>query len=148
MNAASRRALRNRSKASLNLRVTVTDGSRTVRFARPVTLRRSAGLRAMARRGLGLWAVCSESCPLRGLLTVSKAQARRAGIKPAVAARVTIATGSATGGATPARLTLRVPAKLRADVSAASELTSRLQVVAGTAPQLDRSATRVLSLRR
>ena len=132
----------------VTLRVTVTEDARTLSLTRTVSLLRSAGLRRIASRGLQLWAICSDRCPLSGKLTMSAPSARRIGLRPSGSARMQVASGKATAAAnTPTRLTLKVRRGARKALRNAKRVSARLEAVAGT-PNLSRTATRGMTLRR
>jgi len=144
----ARAALRREDSARATLRVTVTAGAEKLSLSRTVSLRRSTGLRWIASRGLRLWALCSESCPLSGKLTLSASTARRIGLTPSGSKRMQVASGSASAAAnTPARLTLKVRRGARKALRRARRVGARLEAVAGTPPST-RNAKRSLTLRR
>jgi subtilisin-like proprotein convertase family protein len=149
LNKRAKAALRRRDTANLSLRVKLTEGGKTLALSRTVSLRRSAGLRRIASRGLRLWAVCSAQCPLSGKLTLSAKEARRIGLKPRGSKRMQVAAGKATGEAgKPARLTLKVRRGAKKAMGRARRLRALLETVAGTAPNPRRTVSRALTLRR
>jgi subtilisin-like proprotein convertase family protein len=149
LNKRARAALRRRDTTNLSLRVKLTEGGKTLGLSRTVSLRRSAGLRRIASRGLRLWAVCSAQCPLRGKLTLSAKEARRIGLKPRGSQRMQVAAGKATGRARkPARLTLKVRPGAKKAMGRARRLRALLETVAGTSPNPRRTVRRALTLRR
>ena len=144
----ARSALRRESSANATLRVTVTGDGSNMSLSRTVSLRRSAGLRRIVSHGLRLWALCSDSCPLRGKLTLAARAARKIGLKPKGSARMQVASGRATAAAnTPTRLTLKVRRTARTALRKARRVGALLEAVAGP-PDLSRSAKRSMTLRR
>jgi Bacterial Ig-like domain len=144
----ARGALRRKSSTTATLRVTVDQGAERLTLSRTISLRRSAGLRRIASRGLRLWAICSDACPLSGKLTLSARTARRIGLKPSGSARMQVASGRATAPATtPTRLTLKVRRGARKALRRATRVTALLEAVAGP-PATSRTATRATTLRR
>lgn len=149
LNKRARSALRRRETAKVSLRVKVTEGGRTLSLSRTISLRRSAGLRRIVSRGLGMWAVCSERCPLSAKLTLSANHARRIGLKPRGSARMQVAAGRTTGTAgKPTRLTLKVRRGAKKALTKAGKVSALLEAVAGTAPDPRRPVTRRITLRR
>jgi subtilisin-like proprotein convertase family protein len=143
----ARAALRRRQTANVSLRVTLTEGGRTVTLSRTVSLRRSAGLKRVVSRGLRLWAVCSQSCPLSAKLTISAKEARRIGLEPRRSTQIQVASGRATGAAgKPTRLTLEVRRGAKKAMRKARMLRAFLEAVAGTEPR--RAISRTITLRR
>jgi hypothetical protein len=108
------------------LRVTVAEGARTLTLERPVSIRRAAGLRRIAVKGLRLSAACTGGCPLRATLTVSG--------RPVAAAQ------------SPSALTLRASGKAKAKLRKARRLRALLDVVTVTDPS--RAAQLKMPLRR
>ena len=144
-----RAALRRRATTSATLRVTLVTGGKTLALSRTISLRRSAGLKSVAARGLRLWAVCSERCPLSGKLSLSAASARRIGLKAPGGRRMPVAAGHTTAQAgTPARLTLKVRPGAKKALTKARRVAALLEAVARTAPDLQRTAQRAITLRR
>jgi subtilisin-like proprotein convertase family protein len=142
-------ALRRKKTASVALRVKLTQGGRTLTLSRTISLRRSAGLRSVASRGLRLWAVCSETCPLSGKLTLSSRDARRIGLRPRGSARVQVAAGRATAEAgKPSRLTLKVKPGAKGALRKARRVRTLLEAVAGGASEPRRTVSRTITLRR
>jgi subtilisin-like proprotein convertase family protein len=148
LSARARAALRDNRAAKAALRVRVKTGGETLAFTRTISLRRSIGLRQIASHGLRLWAACSVRCPLAGRLTVSRATARRVGLKVRGPGRVEIASGVVTAGEAPARLTVRVRRGARKALRRARRVPALLEAVAGKAPSPQRVAKRKLTLRR
>jgi subtilisin-like proprotein convertase family protein len=149
LNKRARSALRRRATAKVSLRVKVTEGGRTLSLSRTISLRRSAGLRRIVSRGLGMWAVCSERCPLSAKLTLSAKEARRIGLKPRGSARMQVAAGRTTGTAgKPTRLTLKVRRGAKKALTKARKVSALLEAAAGTAPAAPRTVTRRITLRR
>jgi subtilisin-like proprotein convertase family protein len=147
LNKRARTALRRRATAKVSLRVKVTEGGRTLALSRTISLRRSAGLKRIASRGMRMWAVCSERCPLTGKLTLSAKDARRLGLKARGSARMQVASGRTTGTAgKPTRLTLKVRRGAKEALTKARKVSALLEAVAGTAPS--RPVTRRITLRR
>jgi hypothetical protein len=97
-------------------------------------VRRVAGLRRIASRGLRLWAACARRCPLSAELTLSAAQARRLGLKPGRARRYEVAAGKTTGTRTPKVLKLSVRRSARTALARAHRVGALLEAVAGRAP--------------
>jgi Bacterial Ig-like domain len=144
-----RAALRREATTTATLRVTLVTGGKTLALSRTISLRRSAGLKSVAARGLRLWAVCSERCPLSGKLSLSAASARSIGLKARGGRRVPVAAGNTTAQAgTPARLTLKVRPDARQALKRARRVPALLEAVARTAPDLHRTAKRAITLRR
>jgi subtilisin-like proprotein convertase family protein len=135
-----RRALRGHELVKAKLSVTLTQGSAKLTLKRSVSLRREAGLRRIARRGMRLWAVAVRSTPLTGTLSLSAAQARRLDLKVGRRKRLTIARGSATAGRTPKVLTLKLGRAARRAFSRARRVGTLLEGVAGEAPEPLRTA--------
>jgi len=149
LNKRARAALRLRDVANLSLRLKLTEGGKTLALSRTISLRRSAGLRRVVSRGLGLWAVCSERCPLSGKLTLSAKAARRIGLKPRGSKRMQVAAGKATAQAgKPTRLTLKVRPGAKKAMRKARRLRALLETVTGSAPNPRRKVSRALTLRR
>jgi len=149
LNRRARAALRGRAVAGVTLRVTLEDGDQSLALRRTVSLRRSAGLRRIAARGLRLWTVGSESGPLRAALSLAPSQARRIGLKANGGARVRVASGRVNAAANkPVRLTLKVRRGAKRALARARRVRALLETVAGTAPAPQRSAKRTLTLRR
>jgi subtilisin-like proprotein convertase family protein len=142
-------ALRRRDTEKATLRVTLTEGAKTLTLNRAVSLRRSGGLRRMTDKGLRLWAVCSERCPMSGKLTLPAASARRIGLRARGSARVMIASGKVSA---PARSSSLLSLKARRGAKKALRNTSRvnaaLEVIAGSPPDPRRAAKRSLTLHR
>jgi hypothetical protein len=145
----ARSALRSRDTATATLRVSVTEGAETLAMSRTISLRRSAGLRRIVARGMRLWALCSESCPLSGKLSVAPREARRMGLRARGSSRIEVASGRvrAPAGA-PARLTLRVERAAKKALLRARRVRTLLEAVAGEAPEPRRTASRSMTLRR
>jgi len=144
----ARKALRGRASTTATLQVTVTGDGQRLSVKRGIVLRRSAGLRRVASSGLRLWAACTRACPLSARLTVSSAEARRLDMRRTGSAPVELGSGAVGASTAGAPLTLNVSkaAKRRLErVRAAKVL---LEVVAGTPPDLRRSATLRMTLRR
>ena len=145
----ARAALRRKKGANVSLRLTVSEGGRTLSLTRTISLRRSAGLAGVASRGLRFWAVCSERCPLSGKLTLSARDARRIGLKPRGSKRVQVAAGRTTAEADkPTRLTLKVGRGAKKALREARRVRTLLEVVAGGASEPPRTVSRTLTLRR
>ena len=142
-------ALRRKKTANVSLRLTVSEGGRTLALTRTISLRRSVGLASIVSRGLRLWAVCSERCPLSGKLTLSARGARRIGLKPRGSARVQVAAGRTTAEAgKPTRLTLKVKRGAKNALRKARRVRTLLEAVAGGASEPRRTVSRTLTLRR
>jgi hypothetical protein len=137
----ARVALRGR-RATLKatLSVTLTQGSAKLTLKRSVSLRRSAGLKRIASRGLRLWVAATRSSPLSGTLSLSAKQAKRIGLKPGHRKRMTIATTSTTASTTPKLLTLKPGRLVRRAFARARRVGTLLEAVAGAAPQPLRTA--------
>jgi subtilisin-like proprotein convertase family protein len=145
----ARAALRRKKTANVSLRLTLSEGGRTLALTRTISLRRSAGLASVVSRGLRFWAVCSERCPLSGKLTLSARDARRIALKPRGSARVQVAAGRMTAEArTPTRLTLRVSRAAKKALRKARRVRTLLEAVAGGASEPRRTVSRTLTLRR
>jgi subtilisin-like proprotein convertase family protein len=149
LNTRARAALRRRATMTATLRVTLAAGGQELALSRTISLRRSAGLRRVVSRGLRLWAVCSERCPLSGKLTLSAKHARRIGLKPRGSKRMRVAAGRTTAQAgKPARLTLKVRRGAKKAMKKARRVRAVLETVAGNAPNPRRTVNRSLTLRR
>lgn len=148
LTATARKALRGRTSSSATLAVIVRDADGTaLTLERTVTLRRTAGLKRIVSGGMSLWSVCSRSCRLSGALRISAASARRLGMKPKSGARVTIASGRATSGLSPKKLTLEVPGSATKALKAARRVSALLEASTGSSSTGRRSASRPLTLR-
>jgi Bacterial Ig-like domain len=144
----ARAALRGESSAKATLRVKLTGDAGTMSLSRTISLQRSAGLQRIASRGLRFWALCSETCPLSGKLTMAAPAARKIGLKPKGSTRMQVASGRATAAAkTPTRLTLKVRRGARKALRKARRAATLLEAVAGP-PNLSRTAKRSMTLRR
>jgi hypothetical protein len=144
----ARVALRGRALTKATLTVTLTEGSSKLTLKRAISLRRSAGLRRIASRGLRLWAACARRCPLSTKLTLSAAQARRLGLKPGNAKRYQLASRRITATRTPKVLVLTVRRSARTALARARRVGALLEAVAGTAPAPLRTAKVNTTLRR
>ena len=144
----ARAALRARGSASASLGVTVVEGEEKLSLKRTVSLRRSAGLSRVVRRGLSLWAVSSKRTPLRASLTLSRAGARELGLKSGRGARVVIASGRTTASGAAKRLTLRVKPSAKKGLARARKARASLKLIAGAERNPQRTAARTLTLRR
>jgi subtilisin-like proprotein convertase family protein len=144
----ARVALRGRALTKATLTVTLTEGSSKLTLKRSVSLRRSAGLKRIASRGLRLWAACARPCPLSAKLTLSAAQARRLGLKPGKAKRYQLASRRTTATRTPKVLVLTVRRSARKALARARQVGALLEAVAGTAPEPLRTAKLSRTLRR
>ena len=148
LNPTARKALRGRISSSATLKLIVrAAGRKELTLERKVTLRRSAGLERITRRGMRFWAVCSKACGLRGALRISAASARNLGLKATGGERVTIASGRTSTGLTPKKLVLEVPSSSKKSLRNARKLTAILEATAGSASTGQRSARRSLTLR-
>jgi subtilisin-like proprotein convertase family protein len=149
LNKRARAALRGRSSAKVTLRLSLREGDESLALRRTITLRRVAGLRRVVAKGLPLWAVCSDACPLSAKLTLAASQARKIGLRPRGSARMQVASGKTTAAAgTPARLTLKVRRGARKALRNARRVPALLEAVAGSASQPRRTLSRALTLRR
>jgi subtilisin-like proprotein convertase family protein/subtilisin family serine protease len=144
----ARVALRGRALTNAMLTVTLTEGGSKLTLKRTVSLRRSAGLRRIANRGMRLWAACARPCPLSAKVTVSAAQARRLGLKPGKAKRYQLASRSTTATRTPKVLVLAVRRSARKALGKARSVAALLEAVAGAAPEPLRTAKLSTTLRR
>jgi hypothetical protein len=136
----ARTALRGRDSVGAKLTVTLTQGSAKLTLKRSITLRRGAGLRRIASRGLRLSAAATRSSPLSASLSLSAAQARRIGLKPGKRKRLTVAATDTTAGRTPKVLTLKLGRKARRAFTEARRVAALLEAVAGEAPEPLRTA--------
>jgi hypothetical protein len=136
----ARTALRHRSSVKATLTLTLTQGSAKLTLKRAVTLRRSAGLRRIASRGLRLWVAATRSSPLSGTLSVSAKQAKRIGLKPGNRRRMAIATATTTASPSPKQLVLRLGRSARRGFARARRVGTLLEAVAGASPQPLRTA--------
>jgi subtilisin-like proprotein convertase family protein len=136
----ARTALRKRDSVGTTLTVTLVQRGTRLTLTRPVVLRRSAGLGRIAARGLRLWAVATRSSLISGSLTVTARQARRIGLKPGKRKRLTVAAGSATASRTPRAIALKPGRAVRRAFKRASRVSTRLEAVAGRAPEPQRTA--------
>ena len=148
LSRSAKAALRRRSVTRASLTLTIVDGDQTQRLSRSVALRRDAGLRRFASRGLSLWTICSRACPLSARMTVSAAAARKLGLKVSGRGRVQIGAGRTSAGTSPKQLRLKVPARMRRALGRARKVAALVEATAGTAPNPRRSARRSLTLRR
>ncbi|MGH2743375.1 MAG: proprotein convertase P-domain-containing protein, partial [Thermoleophilaceae bacterium] len=145
----ARAALRGKRTTRATLRVTLKRGGESLVLSRTVSLLRSAGPARLAARGLKLWTVCSERCPLSGKLTLSAKTARRIGLRPKGSARMNIASGRARAPAgKPTRLTLKVRKGAKKALRRASKVGALLEAAAGPKSGPRRTAKRSLTLRR
>ncbi|MBA3263593.1 MAG: S8 family serine peptidase, partial [Thermoleophilaceae bacterium] len=144
----ARAAVQRHKLTKATLTVTLTEGRARLTITRGISLRREAGLRRIASRGLRLWAACARRCPLSAELTLSAAQARRMGLKPGRAKRYEVATGRTTATRTPKVLTLKVRRSARKALARARRVGALLEAVAGTAPDPLRIAKLSRTLRR
>ena len=125
LSRSAKAALRRRSVTRASLTLTIVDGDQTQRLSRSVALRRDAGLRRIASRGLSLWTICSRACPLNARMTVSAATARKLGLKASGRGRVEIAAGRTSAGTSPKQLRLKVPAGMRRALGRARKVAAR-----------------------
>jgi subtilisin-like proprotein convertase family protein len=144
----ARVALRGRALTKATLTVTLTEGGSKLTLKRAVSLRRSAGLKRIASRGLRLWAACARRCPLSTKLTLSAAQARRIGLTPGKAKRYRLASRRTTATRTPKVLVLAVRRNARKALGRARQVAALLEAVAGSAPEPLRTAKLSTTLRR
>jgi subtilisin-like proprotein convertase family protein len=144
----ARAALRGRKLTNATLKVTLTEASAKLTINRTIQLRREAGLRRIASRGLKLWAACARTCPLSAELTLSAAQARRLGLKPGKAKRYEVASGRTRVTRTPKTLALKVRRSARKALARARRVGALLEAVAGTAPNPLRTAKVSTTLHR
>ena len=144
----ARAALRGRELTKATLKVTLTEGSAKLTIKRVIELRRGAGLRRVASRGLRLWAVCERQCPLSGRLTLSAAQARRLDLNPGRATRYRVASGETTATRAPKVLVLKVRRAARKAFARAQRVGALLEAVAGAPPNPLRTAKLSTTLRR
>jgi subtilisin-like proprotein convertase family protein len=144
----ARFALRGRKLTKATLKVTLTEGASKLTVARAVSLRRAAGLRRIASRGLRLWAACARRCPLRAEVTLTAKQARRLGLRPGHAKRYEVASGKTTATRAPKLLVLKVRRVARKPLARARRVGALLEAVAGTAPDPLRTAKLSTTLRR
>jgi hypothetical protein len=103
-----------RHQGRAKLRVTLTEGAKTLTLDRAVSIRRRAGLRRIAAKGLRLWSACTGACALRATLTV---------------AGQAVATAQS-----PTTLTLRASGKAKTKLRKARRLRALLDVVTVTQP--------------
>jgi subtilisin-like proprotein convertase family protein len=148
VDSRARKVLRGRASTKATLQVTVTGDDQRLSVKRGIVLRRSAGLRRIARSGLRLWAACTRACPLTARVSVSSAEARRLGLRRTGSAPMELAAGGANASTGTTPLTLKVSKGARRKLERARTARVLLQVVAGTAPDLRRSASLRLTLRR
>jgi subtilisin-like proprotein convertase family protein len=144
----ARFALRGRALTKATLKVTLTEGGSKLTVNRTVSLRRAAGLKRIASRGLRLWAACARPCPLRGDVTLTAKQARKLGLKPGHAKRYEVASGRTTATRTPKVLVLAVRRVARKALTRAHRVGALLEAVAGAAPNPLRTAKLSTTLRR
>jgi subtilisin-like proprotein convertase family protein len=144
----ARTALRGRALTKATLTVTLTEGQSKLTVKRTISVRRTAGLRRIASRGLKLWAACARRCPLSAELTLSAAQARRLGLKPGTAKRYELASRRTTATRSPKTLSLAIRRSARKALSRARRVSALLEAVAGTAPDPVRVAKLSTTLRR
>ena len=144
----ARAALKKRPWATATLGLRVMDGDHTLVLTRKIVLRRGAGLGRTVRRGMGLWAMCSQACPLRVGMSLSASNARKLGLKAKGSARVQIASGRLSGGPSAKRLVVRVKRSAKQALLRVRSVSPLLEAVAGTPPDPQRRARRSLRLRR
>jgi subtilisin-like proprotein convertase family protein len=144
----ARAALRGRAQTKATLTVTLTEGGSRLTLKRTISLRRSAGLKRIAIKGLRLWAMCERRCPLSAKLTLTAAQTRRLGLKPGKAKRYQVAAGRTTAARSPKTLALTVRRGARKSLGRARRVGALLEAVAGTAPDPLRTAKLSTTLRR
>jgi len=144
----ARAALRGRAQTKATLTVTLTEGGSRLTLKRTISLRRSAGLKRIASKGLRLWAMCERRCPLSAKLTLTAAQARRLGLKPGKAKSYQVASGRTTAARSPKTLALKVRRGARKSLGRARRVGALLEAVAGTAPDPLRTAKLSTTLRR
>ncbi len=136
----ARVALRGRTLVRPTLTVTLTQGSARLTLKRSISLRRSAGLRRIASRGLKLWAAATRTSPLSASLSLSAAEARRIGLKPGHRKRLAVAATTTTAGGTPTVLALKVGRSVRRAFARVRRVGALLEAVAGEAPEPLRTA--------
>jgi subtilisin-like proprotein convertase family protein len=136
----ARAALRRPSLVGAKLTVTLTQGSAKLTLKRSISLRREAGLRRVASRGLKLWAAATRRSPLSGSLSLSAAEARRIGLKPGRRQRLTVATANTTATPTSKVLTLKLGRRVRKAFTRVRRVGTLLVAVAGAAPEPLRTA--------
>ena len=112
-----------------------------------VRLWRGSALKRVVGQGLRLVTACSRRCALRGELGLSAATARKLGMKPNSARRVTIASGRAEVGPSPRQLVLKVSPQVARALRGARKVTVLLEVSAGSQSTEERRASRRLTLR-
>jgi Proprotein convertase P-domain len=148
LTATARRALRGQNGAGVRLRVRIRGaGGPVLTLDQRVRLRPGSGLKRVIGQGLRLGTACSTRCALRGELGLSAASARKLGMKPKSAGRVTIASGHARAGRSPRKLLLKVPPPVGRALRRARQLTVLLEVRAGSESTEERRASRRLTLR-
>jgi hypothetical protein len=148
LNRRARAALRGRALTKATLTVTLTEGGSKLTLKRTISVRRAAGLRRIAARGLRLWAACVRRCPLSAKLTLSAAQARKLGLRPGSAKRYELATRRITATRSAKTLSLAIRPGARKALSRARQVSALLEAVAGTAPDPVRVAKLSTTLRR
>ncbi len=144
----ARAALRGRALTKATLTVTLTEGSAKLTLKRTISVRREAGLRRIASRGLKLWAACARRCPLTAELTLSAAQARELGLKPGRARRYELSSRRITATRSAKTLSLAIRRSARKALSRARRVSALLETIAGTAPDPVRVAKLSTTLRR
>jgi hypothetical protein len=148
LSAAARRALRGRTGAGATLRLLVRGAEGPIlTLDQTVRLRRNSGLKRVIAGGLRLGTACSRRCALRGELGLSATSARKLGMKPKSARRITIASGRAMVGPSPRKLILKVPSQVGHALRGARQVTALLEVSAGSGSTGQRRASRRLTLR-
>jgi subtilisin-like proprotein convertase family protein len=148
LSAAARRALRGRNGAGATLRIAVRGPEGPIlTLDQTVRLRRESALKRVIGSGLRLGTACSRRCALRGELGLSATSARKLGMKPKSARRITIASGRARVGPSPRKLVLKVPPHVGQALRGARQVTALLEVSAGSGSTGQRRASRRLTLR-
>jgi hypothetical protein len=147
---AGRKALRGRSRVRARLTVTLSSGGRSVlKASRTVELRRDAGLRRIAKRGLRLWAAATRASSLSARLTLSGKEARRRHLTRARGSdRYALASGKVAAGGTSKPLTIRIVRASRRALAKARAVSGRLELTAGAADGTSRAASMRTTLRR
>ena len=148
LTTSARRALRRQTRAGATLTVLVRGPKgRILTLNQTVRVRRQSALNRVIGSGLRLGTVCSSRCSLRGELGLSATSARKLGMRPKSARRVTIASGRARVGPSPRKLVLKVPPRVGRALRGARQVPVLLEVSAGSGSTEERRASRRLTLR-
>jgi subtilisin-like proprotein convertase family protein len=144
----ARAALRGRAAANATVTVTLAEGRERLTLRRAVSLRRDAGPKRIASRGLRLWAASARRTPLSAELTLSFAQTRRLDLRATRGQRYELASGRITATRTARLLNVSVKRAARRALAHARRVGAVLEMVAGRAPGPVRAANLSATLQR